>query len=80
MSSRNEFARARAPLQLEMPISDDVNLVPPQADVEGEIEHSLAPDGIVSSALQELASDLLRHVARKQSRSRAAGLSKPSDH
>jgi hypothetical protein len=76
MSSQKEFARARPLPQSEAPIS---SLGRPQAAVASEVEHPSAPNEIVSSALQELASDLLQHVARKQLRSSASGRSKRSD-
>ena len=73
MPSRNEFARARERLQLETPISDDVDLVKLQQQAveyisEAKRRDPAGPNELVSSVIDAVARDYVVHVIRKQSR------------
>jgi hypothetical protein len=73
MLSRNEFARARARLQLETPISDDVDLLKLQEQAveyisEAKRRDPAGPNELVSSVIDAVARDYVGYVIRKQRR------------
>jgi hypothetical protein len=73
MPSRNETARARERLQLETPISDDVDLLKLQEQAvkyisEAKRRDPAGPDELVSSVIDSVARNYVGHVIRKQSR------------
>jgi hypothetical protein len=79
MPSRNESARARVGLKLEMPISDDANLLNLQKQVEDFVREAKrrAPserNELVSTVLDTVARDYFRHAIL--SRRRRARVSK----
>ena len=73
MPSRNETARARERLQLETPISDDVDLLKLQEQAvkyisEAKRRDPSGPNELVSSVIDAVARDYVGHVIRKQRR------------
>ena len=73
MLSRNEFARARARLQLETPISDDVDLLKLQEQAveyisEAKRRDPAGPNELVSAVIDAVARDYVGYVIRKQRR------------
>ena len=73
MFSRNESARALAPLQLETPISDDANLLKLQAQVadyvrEAKRRDPSEPNELVSTVVDTVARNYFRHAILKQRR------------
>ena len=73
MPSRNEFARARARLQLETPISSDEDLLKLQDQAveyisEAKRRDPSGPNELVSSVIDAVARDYVGHVIRKQRR------------
>ena len=64
MNSRSEFARAHALNQLGMPTSNDANLPQPQTKLASSVEQSSGREEVIELALQAMARDLMRHVAR----------------
>src|ERR1019366_406141 len=73
MPSRNEFARARARLQLETPISGDEDLLKLQDQAveyisEAKRRDPAGPNELVSSVIDAVARDYVGHVIRKQRR------------
>ena len=73
MPSRNEFARARARLQLETPISSDEDLLKLQDQAVEYISEAKRRDPagsneLVSSVIDAVARDYVGHVIRKQRR------------
>ena len=67
MPSRNESARALARLKLEMPISDDANLLNLQKQVEDFVREARRrdpsePNELVSTVLDTVARDYFRHA------------------
>jgi hypothetical protein len=73
MPLRNEFARARARLQLETPISGDEDLLKLQdqaVEYIGETKRRdpAGPNELVSSVIDAVARDYVGHVVRKQRR------------
>ena len=73
MPSRNEFARARARLQLETPISGDEDLLKLQDQAveyisEAKRRDPSGPNELVSSVIDAVARDYVGHVIRKQRR------------
>ena len=78
MPSRNETARARERLQLETPISDDVDLLKLQEQAveyisEAKRRDAAGPNELVSSVIDAVARNYVGHVIRKQ-RQRAGGI------
>jgi len=73
MPSRNESARALARLQLEMPISDNANLLNLQKQVEDFVREAKRrdpsePNEFVSTVVDTVARDYFRHAILKQRR------------
>jgi hypothetical protein len=73
MPSRNDTARARERLQLETPISDDVDLLKLQDQAveyisEAKRRDPAGPNELVSSVIDAVARDYVGHVLRKQRR------------
>jgi hypothetical protein len=73
MHPRNEFARARARLQLETPISGDEDLLKLQDQAveyisEAKRRDPAGPNELVSSVIDAVARDYVGHVIRKQRR------------
>jgi hypothetical protein len=73
MLSRNEFARARARLQLETPIYDDVDLLKLQEQAveyisEAKRRDPAGPNELVSAVIDAVARDYVGYVIRKQRR------------
>ena len=73
MHPRNETARARERLQLETPISDDVDLLKLQQQAveyisEAKLRDPAGPNELVSSVIDAVARDYVGHVIRKQRR------------
>ena len=73
MPSRNESARARVGLKLEMPISDDADLLNLQKQVEDFVREAKRrdpsePNELVSTVLDMVARDYFRHAILKQRR------------
>jgi hypothetical protein len=73
MPSRNEFARARARLQLETPISSDEDLLKLQDQAveyisEAKRRDPTGPNELVSSVSDAVARDYVGHVIQKQRR------------
>jgi hypothetical protein len=73
MPSRNEFARARARLQLETPISSGEDLLKLQDKAveyisEAKRRDPAGPNELVSSVIDAVARDYVGHVIQKQRR------------
>ena len=73
MHPRNVTARARERLQLETPISDDVDLLKLQEQAveyisEAKRRDPAGPNELVSSVIDAVARDYVGHVIRKQRR------------
>ena len=73
MPSRSETARARERLQLETPISDDVDLLKLQEQAveyisEAKRRDPAGPNELVSSVIDAVARNYVGHVIRKQRR------------
>ena len=73
MPSRNEFARARARLQLETPISSDEDLLKLQDQAveyigEAKRRDPAGTNELVSSVIDAVARDYVGHVVQKQRR------------
>ena len=73
MPSRNESARALARLKLEMPISDDANLLNLQKQVEDFVRKAKRrdpsePNELVSTVLDKVARAYFRHAILSQRR------------
>jgi hypothetical protein len=73
MPSRNESECARARLQLEAPISDEMNLLKLQEQVEDFVREAKrrdasVPDELVSTVVDTVARDYFRHAILKQRR------------
>jgi hypothetical protein len=71
MPSRSETARARERLQLETPVSDDVDLLKLQDRAaeyisEAKRRDPAGPIELVSSVIDAVARDYVGHVIRKQ--------------
>ena len=69
----NNPKRARERLQLETPISDDVDLLKLQQKAveyisEAKRRDPVGPNELVSSVIDAVARDYVRHVIRKQRR------------
>ena len=78
MHPRNETARAGERLQLETPISDDVDLLKLQDQAveyisEAKRRDPAGPNELVSSVIDAVARDYVGHVIRKRSRRGAPG-------
>jgi hypothetical protein len=73
MPLQNETARARERLQLQTPISDDVDLLKLQDQAveyisEAKRRDPAGPDELVSSVIDSVARNYVGHVIRKQRR------------
>jgi hypothetical protein len=73
MPSRSELARARARLQLETPISGDVDLLKMQDQAveyisEAKRRDPAGPNELISSVIDAVARNYIGHVIRKQRR------------
>ena len=73
MPSQNESERARARLQLEMPISDEANLLNLQKQVEDFVREAKRrdpsePNELVSTVVDTVAREYFRHAILKQRR------------
>ena len=73
MPSRKEIVRARERLQLETPISSDEDLLKLQAQAVNYISEAkrrdpAGPNELVSSVIDAVGRDYVRHVIRKQRR------------
>jgi hypothetical protein len=73
MPSRNESTRAPARLQLEVPISDDANLLKLQEQAadyvyEAKRRNPSEPDELISTVVDAVARDYFRYAIRKLQR------------
>ena len=73
MPSRNEFARARARLQLETPISSDEDLLKLQDQAveyisEAKRRDPAGPNELISTVVDAVARNYVAHIVQKQKR------------